>query len=70
MTLGEAIKRKGYKDAFVAQSIGISPWNFSNKKRGKTRFSSRELVNLKNLLDLNDSEFYECFFGSKNFEYP
>lgn len=66
MTNTIILKRKiggsGLKKTFLALSCGVTMRTFNNKLNGRTKFNQNEIIVLKKLLNLSDSEIIEIFF--------
>lgn len=58
-------KTNGYLQGYVAERLGISISSYRNKESGKTRFDSREIAVLANLLQLDYQGVNEIFFDDE-----
>lgn len=53
------IKKQGLKQNFIANKLGITKTNFSNKLSGRARFTADELIKLVNFLRLNPKKIFK-----------
>lgn len=60
-TLNERIKQCGIKKGFIAKSLNISNQALSNKLAGKTPFTIKEALAVKDILRLSNDEFVYFF---------
>ena len=63
--LQRKINESGFKDMFLAKACGITERTFYNKKKGKTAFNQDEILILKRILNLSDSEITLVFFADE-----
>ena len=61
--LDEAIKKSGLRTDYLAENLGITRVNFSNKKNGHQDFRTSEIFVLCTLLKLTDEERDAIFFS-------
>ena len=60
--LESKIKSSGFKDGFLARSCGITERTFYNKKKGKNVFNQDEILVLKTVLRLSETDIDVIFF--------
>lgn len=53
----------GYSNIALAKEIGINEATLSKKMHGHSQFSRSEMLKIKDLLHLSDSEFMALFFA-------
>lgn len=53
----------GYSNVALAKKIGINEATLSKKIHGHSQFSRREMLKIKDLLHLSDSDFMALFFS-------
>ena len=63
--LRDKIESLGMSISFVAQKLGISREGLYKKLNNETEFKASEIVNLKELLRLSDTERDNIFFENK-----
>lgn len=61
--LESKIRESGLKDGFLARSCGISERTFYNKKKGKNAFNQYEILVLKTVLRLSETDIDMIFFA-------
>lgn len=63
--LKEKIKSSGYRNAYLAECLGISLQAFLNKVNNKNDFKVPEMCVLSEMLKLNEEERDAVFFAKK-----
>lgn len=53
----------GYSNVTLAKKIGINEATLSKKMHGHSQFSRSEMLKIKDLLHLSDSDFMALFFS-------
>lgn len=53
------IQKRGLKQRFVAEALGMVETTFSNKLNGKYQFTAEEFIKLINFLGLNPKEIFK-----------
>jgi transcriptional regulator with XRE-family HTH domain len=51
-----------YSQTDVAENLNMTMTTYGKKERGDLDFSQSEIYTLKNLLHMNNEEFFEIFF--------
>lgn len=59
--LNQIIKESGFKLNFIASKLGITYVGLHNKLSGKCKFTIKEALILKNILEIEDSEWEAIF---------
>lgn len=60
--LEEKIKQAGLKKAFIAKSLGITPYGFFNKLQNVTEFKAGEIKQLCVLLNIETFDELKAIF--------
>ena len=55
--------RKGLTAKDMAEACGISTGSWFNKTQGRSSFTVREAIRIKQVLNLNNSQISEIFFA-------
>ena len=63
LSLKDAIDKSGRTVTWLANNMGISREGLHKKIRGESEFKASEIVKIKELLSLFDSEVNEYFFA-------
>lgn len=63
--LDTIIKGQGLKKSWIANKMGISKQNFSQKMKGKREFSTQDISRIKDILGLSDSDVVDIFLRSQ-----
>lgn len=61
--LKQTILEKGLKIGFVAEKCGLTYQGLHNKMEGRHKFNITEAFKIKQILDLDDSQFQAIFFA-------
>ena len=52
----QAIKRRGLKESWIAEQIGLSQPAFSNRITGRSKMTLEDLQNINRVIHLTDEE--------------
>lgn len=63
--LGNIIDDMGLKKSWIAEKLGISRQNFSQKMNGKREFTKQDISRIKDILELSDSDVIDIFLCSR-----
>ena len=64
--LNETIKKSGYKKAYLANYIGLTPFGLTKKIRNQNEFKASEIEKLCKLLNIQDLSLKERIFFANN----
>ena len=53
------IQKRGFKQSFIAEKIGISDTVFSNKLAGRNKFTADEFIKIVKILKLNPNNVFK-----------
>lgn len=56
----DKIKKKGLKNNYIAQKMGINNVSFSDRLTGKVNFKTDEVFKLAKILNINLNQFKEA----------
>lgn len=63
--LRKVLDASGYKLRFVAEKCGLTYQGFLPKMKGESEFTQTEILTLKDLLHLSNSQVQEIFLSPK-----
>lgn len=62
--LEDIIQKSGYKKAYLAEKIGLTPAGFCNCLNNRAEFRASQIATLCDLLGIHDWELKEAIFFS------